>query len=130
TLGWKLGERISLLIGDDPRWIVNFFRLDITKVKPTKKFLKDKVLDSRILLFHKVKDLYDIRSSITHYKKKTKVIPEEDVLHCYLIVVFVIDKLLKLQKNGITKLVYDKADSVEKKESSLYYWVDKKKFTP
>ena len=126
TLGWKLGERISFLIGDEVNWMINFFHIDVTKIKPTKKALRDKIVDSRIQLFHKVKDFYDIRSSVTHYQKKPKNVSDEDVQLCYLIVVFVIDKLLELRERGIKEIIYDKNDISERKESSLYYWIDKK----
>ena len=86
------------------------------------------ISDSRIQLFHKVKDFYDIRSSVTHYQKKPKSVSDQNVPLCYLIVVFVIDDLLDLIEKGIKEIVYDKKDSSDKKESSLFYWIDKKKY--
>src|SRR5262249_29375125 len=64
-LGWKLAEKISLLVGNSKAWMYTCFSLD-HKFTISKQFVSKNRIKARIELEKKVKDLYEIRSDFVH----------------------------------------------------------------
>lgn len=127
TLGWKLSERVSFLISDNPMWINFLYDLKSKRIRTAIRINKKKIFDSRIKLNKRMKHLYGLRSSVTHAGNSSNTISPDDIYTCYLIVILVIDKLLILLKEGIKNTSYDYGKE-QSKISSLLYYIDKKKF--
>lgn len=101
NLSLRLSERVALLLGNEPAWMMTTYELDNRKVL-TKKFQAEKFAESRIRLFHAFKDLYDKRSKFAHAglkKKKSKQeITEADFHLAFSILSWSVHYLTRMRK--------------------------------
>ena len=98
-LGWKLREKIAMLLGDTPEWFAWF----LNKANPTKEECDRTRIDARECLSMRVADMYDKRSRFAHADVRGQSqITEQDLDFASLILELSLQKLLILRERGIT----------------------------
>lgn len=100
-LGWKLGERVAFLIGDDPVWMAKHYDKNPTEI--TKDYISKSLQGSRTELDKSVRDLYNKRSGIAHegLTSKGREITSEDFDKASLILHLTLKKILEMRKKSI-----------------------------
>lgn len=125
-LGWKLSEKISLLVGDTKAWMYNYFKLNFEN-KIDEQFIKDNRINSMIGLEKKVKKLYETRSTFAHgntsdYETNSEIEEEYGLLTSLLY--WITEKILELHNAGIARINKTSTDD----KTSLDYHVQTLKY--
>lgn len=126
-LRWQLSERVAFLLAENKFWLAHYKKISVDSSrfkKITQKFITRHVPESRKILFEKMKDLYDKRSTIAHTGGKNEKITEDDYNLANFLLLILTEKLLELNENGIIR--YARSDTDDPK--SLYSFIEKKKF--
>ena len=108
-IGWKLREKIALLLGDSYEWLACFLNKNPKDI--TEQEVKDKLVDSRRELERRIKDLYNKRSQLAHLTVEKKEITEEDLGFAEWIYFLILKRLLDLRMTrGIDCIDKTKSD--------------------
>lgn len=126
-LRWQLSERVAFLLTENKFWLAHYKKIPVDSSrfkKITQKFITRHVPESRKILFEKMKDLYDKRSTIAHTGGKNEKITEDDYNLANFLLLILTEKLLELNKIGI--ILYSRSGTDDPK--SLFSFIEKKKF--
>jgi len=99
SLGWKLREKIAMLLGDTPEWFTRF----LNKANPTQEECDGARIDARENLSKRVADMYNKRSRFAHPDVHgLGQITEQDLYFASWVLELTLQKLLTLRERGIT----------------------------
>jgi hypothetical protein len=120
--GWKLREKIAMLLGDTPEWFTWF----LNKANPTQEECDAARIDAREYLSKRVADMYDKRSRFAHADVHGQgQITEQDLDFASLVFELSLQKLLTLRERGITHVYRDSF----KDTRSLDSFIDRMKYS-
>lgn len=124
-LGSRLAEKLAFLIGNSKYWYFRHYNLPF-ETDVTDKEIQDKLVESRIGLERKIRDFYDKRSGFAHsgLSSGSDEVTEDDYSMAGSFLRLVIEKLLKLTKDGITHI----ASETKNDEHSLDFHIKKMKY--
>lgn len=99
-LGWKMREKVAVLLGDTPVWMQTYLK----KVELTSQDYDSNRLAARVDLARKVGRMYDKRSRFAHQDEETRV--EEDDFHfASMVFRFALQKIVSLYSDkGIRRV--------------------------
>jgi len=121
-LGWKLREKIAMLLGDTPEWFTWF----LNKANPTQEECDGARIDARECLSKRVADMYDKRSRFAHPDVHGQSqITEQDLDFASLVFELSLQKLLTLRERGITHVYRDSLGDPK----SLDSFIDRMKYS-
>lgn len=121
-----LSERIAILLGDTPAWMIESFR--IKREELTAAFAKSHLVESRTKLRSSFKILYGKRSGAAHEGVESggRPIEEDDHRNANMLFRFALEMLFQLkERKGLDRIA--KGDRRDGK--SLAEWVDSCKFS-
>jgi hypothetical protein len=100
-LGWKLREKVAILLGDTPGWFREFLQKEV----PTQEECNESRVAARADLAKKVGEMYDKRSALVHRDDEAKKLAEEDVHFASMVMRFSLQKILRLYaQKGIRRV--------------------------
>lgn len=125
-LGWKLAEKISLLVGNSKAWMIIHFKLNIED-KTDEEFFSQNRIKARIGLEKTVKALYDTRSTFAHgsvsdYETNSELEDQYRLLTSLLW--WITERLLQLHESGIIRINKKTTDD----ETALDYYIQTLKY--
>lgn len=121
-----LSERIAILLGDTPAWMIEAF--GVKREELTHAFVESHLVESRTKLQSSFKALYGKRSGAAHEgaESRGRTVEEEDYRDANMLFRFALEMLFQLkEKKGLDHIARgDKHDG-----RSLAEWVDSCKFS-
>lgn len=123
-LGWKLREKVAILLGDTPGWLREFLKKD----KLTEEEYEKERVAARAELAKRVGRMYDKRSGIAHPKPSgnDEKVTEDDFQFASMIFRFSIQRILSLYTvKKITRV--GKTDTID--EKSLDSFIESLKYS-
>lgn len=123
VLGWKLREKVAILLGDTPNWLMEFLKKD----KWTEEVCDRVRVAARAELAKKVGEMYEKRSGIAHPKPSQKdEVTEDDFNFASMIFRFSMQRILSLHTTkGIIRV--GKTDTIDDK--SLDSFIESLKYS-
>src|SRR5208337_1299356 len=105
-LGWKLREKVAILIGDTTAWFVIYLQKDVRKDGwPSKEECDANRVAARAALAKRVGDMYNKRSKFAHGSAKDKdQVGEEDFRFASMVFRLSMQRLLTLREKGISRI--------------------------
>lgn len=126
SISSKLAERVAVLLGDTPAWMIEAFA--VKREELTSEFVKAHLAESRIRLQNAFKILYGKRSGAAHegLQSEGRLVSEEDYGQANMLLRFSLMMLFKLKEsNGLERVaVGERHDG-----KSLAEYVDYCKFS-
>jgi hypothetical protein len=106
-LGWKLREKVAILLGDTPGWLRQY----LGKRDLTEKECNGARIAARADLAKKVREMYDRRSALVHRDNEDEI-TEDDFRFASMIMRFSLHRILRLySERGIRRV--SKASTVD-----------------
>jgi hypothetical protein len=129
VLGWKLREKVAILLGDTPALICEYMKRDVMKEGlPSKEECDANRVASRAALAKKVGDLYNKRSRFAHADAGGKYeVTEEDFEFASMIFRLSMQRLLTLRQEGIIRVEKQGEDALD--SQSLDSFIDSLKYS-
>ena len=121
-----LSERIAILLGDTPAWMIESF--GIKREELTTAFVESHLVESRAKLQSSFKALYGKRSGAAHEgaEPRGRTVEEEDYRNANMLFRFALEMLFQLkEKKGLDRIAKDD----RRDGKSLAEWVDSCKFS-
>jgi hypothetical protein len=121
-LGWKLREKVAILLGDTPGW----YRQFLQKQSPTQEECEGSRVAARAELAKKVGEMYDKRSALVHRYEEENKITEKDFDFASMVMRFSLHRVLRLyNEQGIRRV--PKASTVD--AQSLDGYIESMKYS-